>query len=67
MKSQKYIYLKYLQAKNQLLGDAHQCYSYDATENEKAAVDMERHVSCSPGYWCNWYQEHPNSQNKLTI
>lgn len=27
---------------------------------------MERHESCSPGCWRNWYQEHPNSQDKLT-
>lgn len=55
----------YLQAKNEFLSNAHECYSYHTDENEQTAVDMEGHESSSPGYRCKWDQVQPGSKNKL--
>lgn len=55
----------HLQAKNEFLSNAHECYSYHTGENEQTAVDMEGHECSSPGYRCNWDQVQPGSKNKL--
>lgn len=59
--------LKYSQAKDEFLRDAHESNCYDAGEKKKAAVDVDGHKSCSPGYRCSWYQVYADSENKLPI
>lgn len=62
-----YFTFSYLQGKNKLFCDAHECHGYDAAKDEVTTEDMEGHERCSPRYRCNWYQVHGDSENKLLI
>lgn len=57
--------LSYLQAKNQLLSDTHECHSYHRGEDEKACVDVDWHERSSPGHWCKWHQVQRDSEKNL--